>query len=71
MRFIVRQRAGRQESEKLEEIGITCQKKAVLILAININMGGKRAKEPASQREKSVDAVRQGDCLVGLALTSG
>lgn len=44
MRFNAKQRAGRQESEKLEDIGITYQKKTVLILTININMGGKRVK---------------------------
>lgn len=59
MRFNAKQRAGRQESEKLEDIGITHQKKkAVLILTININMGGKRVKS-LRLKERKLDATRQ------------
>lgn len=44
MRINAKQKAGRQESEKLEDIGITYQRKAVLILSININKDGKRVR---------------------------
>lgn len=45
----------KQRSEKLEEIRSTHQRKrAVLILTVNINMGGEaESKEPATQGESS------------------